>query len=112
DQLRKAAGGIDIGKAAGGGTGGAPPTSDPGTQAAVVETATEFTKGFVKGASDTALGIVNSPAGQIVAGPLGFEQNALNAVITGDPSKLAPVNLGIPDAKTINDPKAQATAVA
>src|SRR5689334_14905829 len=91
---------------------GAPPVSDPGLQAAVIDTVTQFGKGVAKGASDTALGIVNSPAGQVALGPLGTTENVLNAVISDDPSKLAPSSFGIPDAKTINDPKAQATAVA
>jgi hypothetical protein len=105
DQLRKA-----VGRGVAG--GGAPPTPDPAFAAAVVDTATQFTKGFAKGASDTALGIVNSPGGQIAAGPLGFEGNVLRAAITGDANQLAPVKLDIPDAKALNDPNRQATAVA
>src|SRR5690349_19591608 len=113
DSWLKDALGIDLGQLPAIAVGtGAPPSADPGFQAAVVDTVTQFGKGVAKGASDTALGIVNSPGGQVALGPLGFAENVLNAAISDDPSKLAPTGFAIPDANTINDPKAQATAVA
>jgi hypothetical protein len=89
DQLR-AARGNDV-----------PPTShpsldagDPALRSALVDTAVEFGKGFVKGVGDTAGGIVNSPGGQFVSGqidPTGtLLRRGIDAALTGDPSKLAP----------------------
>jgi hypothetical protein len=93
--------GVDLGKlrAAAGNIGlptSNPSVDDPTLRSAVADTAVEFGKGFVKGVGDTAGGIVNSPGAQFVSGqidPLGtLAGRAVDAVATGDPSKLAPPN--------------------
>src|SRR5262249_48621434 len=69
------------------------------------------------GAVETASGIVNSPAGQLVSGmagsaavPLTLAARAADAARTGDPSKLAPPDPGINFNIDPNDPKEQAKA--
>jgi hypothetical protein len=90
---------------------------DPGQRSALVDTAVEFGKGFVKGVGDTAGGIVNSPAGQFVSGqidPVGtLARRGIDAAVTGDPGKLAPPNpfASLRDFDP-NDPKQQQKAQA
>lgn len=114
--------GVDIDKLRVAAGNGAPPTfnpsiDDPAQQSAVTDTVVEFGKGFVKGVGDTAGGIVNSPAGQFVSGqvnPMGtLAQRAIDAAVTGDPSKLAPPS-PFDNLKNVdpNDPKQQAKAKA
>jgi hypothetical protein len=105
DNLRTAAGGVA--------PTFNPSVDDPAQRSAVVDTVVAFGKGFGKGAVDTAAGIANSPAGQLVSGltnPVApLTTRALDAAITGDPGKLAPdpvFNFDIDP----NDPKEQKKA--
>jgi hypothetical protein len=93
--------GIDIDKLRGAKDNDPPPTfnpsldaGDPALRSALVDTAVEFGKGFVKGVGDTAGATVNSPGGQFVSGqidPMGtLLRRGIDAAITGDPSKMAP----------------------
>jgi hypothetical protein len=90
---------------------------DPELQGALVDTGVEFGKGFVKGVGDSAGAIVNSPAGQFTSGLINpttpLATRAIDAAITGDPSKLAPPDptVGIRNFDP-NDPKQQQQAQA
>lgn len=117
--------GLDIDKLRAAAGGGASPafnnpsldSGDPAQRSALVDTTVEFGKGFVKGVGDTAGGIVNSPGGQFVSGqvdPMGTQlRRAVDAAVTGDPSKLAPPS-PFDNLKNVdpNDPKQQQKAKA